>query len=79
VASEIEEVRRSALYALEGERFLAVELVGGSDVAQVIDSLHRKLDWAQLSKIHHVREVPVDKRHNAKVDYVALAKIVGHD
>jgi acyl-CoA synthetase (AMP-forming)/AMP-acid ligase II len=79
VASELDEVRRSALYARKGERFLAVELSGGSDVAQVIDSLHRKLDWAQLSTIHHVREVPVDKRHNAKVDYVALEKIVGDD
>jgi acyl-CoA synthetase (AMP-forming)/AMP-acid ligase II len=79
VASEYAEVRRSALYALDGKRCLAVELSGGSDVGQVIDSLYRELDWAHLGKIHPVKKIPVDKRHNAKVDYVALAKVVGDD
>jgi len=78
VASEHPDVRRSALYAQSGGRVLAVELSPGSDVSGVIDSLKRSLDWAQLSRIHPLKSIPVDKRHNAKVDYVALARLTGN-
>jgi hypothetical protein len=34
--------------------------------------LQRQLDWARLTDTLVVAEIPVDTRHNAKVDYPAL-------
>jgi hypothetical protein len=36
-----------------------------------------RLAWARLSDIRIVGRVPVDRRHNAKVDYPALVRMLG--
>ncbi len=67
-------IRRAALLSRTGERLLAVEAEHGA----VIDTeaLYTALAWAQLDRVVRVREIPVDKRHNAKVDYTALSRVV---
>ena len=67
-------VRRAALLSRAGQRVLAIETESGAAVDT--DALRAALSWAQLDRLVTVREIPVDKRHNAKVDYTALDRIV---
>lgn len=68
-ARELAGGRRTALLG----RVLAVE---GGD-AETLERVHAGLAWAQLDAIHGVRRIPLDRRHNAKVDYGALAALLG--
>jgi acyl-CoA synthetase (AMP-forming)/AMP-acid ligase II len=61
-------VRRAALAALDGRRVLAIEATETISAKQIQNSL----SWAQLDEIVFLDQIPVDKRHNAKVDYIAL-------
>jgi acyl-CoA synthetase (AMP-forming)/AMP-acid ligase II len=61
-------VRRAALAALDGRRVLAIEAEGTISA----DQIQRSLSWAQLDQVVFLDQIPVDKRHNAKIDYVAL-------
>jgi olefin beta-lactone synthetase len=63
-------VRRAALAAVDGRRVLAIE--GESTLSA--DAILNSLSWAQLDQVVFLNRVPVDKRHNAKVDYVELAR-----
>ena len=73
-ASRFPFVRRSALVAANGSgRVLAVE---GEASAQDLHALEAALGWAQLGRVLAVPEIPVDARHNAKVDYTALAEVL---
>jgi olefin beta-lactone synthetase len=69
VAMAHADVRRAAVIAHEGRRILFVE---GNTA-----SLSGDLAWAKLDEVRAVRRIPVDRRHNAKVDYPALAKLAG--
>lgn len=63
-------VRRVAL--LPGKRVLCVEWENEPD-----STLKEMLAWAHLHEIRSVRRIPLDRRHNAKVDYVQLQKQLG--
>jgi olefin beta-lactone synthetase len=67
-AMENPSVRRAAVVATSGRRILAVECVTPECLAE----LERSLDWAKLDQVIAVDHLPVDKRHNAKIDYVTL-------
>lgn len=66
--SEIESVRRSALLRVNNERVLAVE----ADDAVNDQTIAAAVEWARIDRIERVGRIPVDRRHNAKVDYPAL-------
>lgn len=68
-------VRRAALVAHRGKRVLAVEFYEGHSVADP-DALRAALAWAHLDDILPCRSIPVDKRHNAKIDYPALYRLL---
>ncbi len=61
-------IRRAALAAVDGRRVLAIE----STESLSPDDILRSLAWAQLDEVVLLDHVPVDKRHNAKIDYIAL-------
>jgi olefin beta-lactone synthetase len=65
-------VRRAALAAVDGRRVLAIE--GGKALS--LDAIRNSLSWAQLDQVVRLDRVPVDKRHNAKTDYIALARVL---
>ena len=75
-ASGVPGVVRCAFVRHNGRRVLVVERQGGK--ASPVDILRQRLAWAQLADIITVPRIPVDRRHNAKVDYPALRKTLAH-
>jgi acyl-CoA synthetase (AMP-forming)/AMP-acid ligase II len=74
-AQDIAGVRRAALVERRGQRLLAVETDGVAPQATRA-ALTEALRWAALSDVVIVGRIPVDRRHNAKVDYPALRRMV---
>jgi acyl-CoA synthetase (AMP-forming)/AMP-acid ligase II len=73
-ASRVSGVVRTAVATRQGRRVLAAQVSG--DAARVRTELLGRLAWARLDEVIVVRRIPVDRRHNAKVDYRALAKLL---
>jgi acyl-CoA synthetase (AMP-forming)/AMP-acid ligase II len=69
------EVRRAAVLSHRGRRLLMVEMISGS-AHDLVERLQSELQWAQLDAVHVVEQLPMDSRHNAKIDYPALRKLV---
>jgi acyl-CoA synthetase (AMP-forming)/AMP-acid ligase II len=69
------EVRRAALVAHRGRRVLAVECYAGVRPVEA-GVLQQELGWARLDEVRLCERVPVDKRHNAKIDYPALLALL---
>jgi acyl-CoA synthetase (AMP-forming)/AMP-acid ligase II len=67
-------VHRSALVCREGKRLLVVEPVYPLPADELAE-LQKALAWSHV-EVRQVKHIPVDKRHNAKVDYPALAKML---
>jgi acyl-CoA synthetase (AMP-forming)/AMP-acid ligase II len=74
-ASRIAGVARSALIRSGDKRVLAVQpsLAESSDLEAV---LLRDLAWARIDRIQLLPRLPLDKRHNAKIDYPALRQLL---
>jgi acyl-CoA synthetase (AMP-forming)/AMP-acid ligase II len=72
--STFPEVRRSAVVQHNHQRILAVELQ--PEAGQDLHHLKEALAWAHLDEIRRYPHLPVDKRHNAKTDYPALARLL---
>jgi len=72
-ASQLSFIKRSALASLNGERLLAVELQSGAP-ADAEQQILTTLAWAHLDRIVKIPRIPVDRRHNAKVNYPSLNK-----
>lgn len=75
-ASQLAWIEQSALARHNGERLLAVQL-GPRAPADAARRVRKTLSWAQLDRVVRVPRIPVDRRHNAKVDYPALKKGLG--
>jgi olefin beta-lactone synthetase len=73
-AQELEGIRRAAVIGENGRRVLVVEGEAGARVSQA--ELKEKLSWAQLDSILALKCIPVDRRHNAKIDYPALRDLL---
>ena len=66
------DIRRSALVQVQGQRWLIVEPLAGRSIDR--SKLQQDLSWANLDVVQPCRSLPVDARHNAKIDYAALKK-----
>ena len=69
-------VRRAAVVAHKGKRVLAVEFYNQRGTPNV-ESLKAALAWTHLDEVRILRQVPVDRRHNAKIDYPSLHQLLG--
>ena len=78
-ASDVPGLRRSAFAQHQGRRVLVAEVEDavGHGGPQVRDLLMRRLAWARLADVRIVSRVPVDRRHNAKIDYPELSRLLG--
>ena len=65
-------VRHCAMVAHRERRILLIESDGSLDR----DALAADLHWAGIDEIRLLKRIPVDKRHNAKVDYPRLRKLL---
>ncbi|MGA7340213.1 MAG: AMP-binding protein [Terracidiphilus sp.] len=74
-ARQIPGGRRAAILAVQGRRVLALE----TDVSGAAGTARGKFEWAQLDDVRILRSIPMDKRHNAKVDYAALRRVLSDD
>jgi len=70
VALQDPTVRRAALVALAGEPVLVVEGEPGPATRGLQES-------GAVARIHSLRTIPVDRRHNAKVDRASLLRELG--
>ena len=74
VAMTFPAVRRAAMVAQEGRRVLVVEAERDERLA---GELAASVAWAQVDDVRFMAALPVDKRHNAKIDYPALRRVLG--
>lgn len=75
-AGQVNGIERSALVRHQGRRVLVVQLSKGQSAAPAVEQLKQSLKWAKLDEIRPVARIRLDKRHNAKIDYPALRKIL---
>jgi acyl-CoA synthetase (AMP-forming)/AMP-acid ligase II len=71
-AQYIEGVRRCAMLSHQGRRLLLLEADGPLQT----DHVFTELAWAKLDEVRTVKRIPVDARHNAKIDYPRLHKML---
>lgn len=75
-ALQVEGVHRAALAAFRGRRILVVEGPADPDDPPDVDEVKASLSWAGLDAVHVVWRIPLDRRHNAKVDYPGLLTLL---
>jgi acyl-CoA synthetase (AMP-forming)/AMP-acid ligase II len=71
-AQYVEGVRRCAMLSHQGRRLLLLEADGSLQA----DAISTELAWAKLDEVRTVTRIPVDARHNAKIDYPRLHKML---
>lgn len=75
VAMTFPEVRRAAFVEHQGKRLLVVEPETslGKETLRIMESA---IAWANISEVRLVKRMPVDSRHNAKINYPKLRKLL---
>ena len=73
VAMTFPHVRRAAALAHDGRRLLAVEAEPDVALAQ---ALKHATAWAEIAEIRFFPRLPTDARHNAKINYPELRRLI---
>lgn len=72
-------VRRAAMVNHHGRIMLLLEREDPA-LELNVETLSQSLQWSGIDDYRVLTEIPVDRRHNAKVDYVALTQLLDtHD
>lgn len=74
-ARKLPGVRQCAFIAHAGQRMLVVD-PKEPPPPDWADRLCRELNWARIDQVLPVKRLPLDRRHNAKIDYPALRRLV---
>jgi olefin beta-lactone synthetase len=75
VAMSFPSIRRAAFVSTSGQRVLALE--GNRIITNAeFDEIKRAVTWAQIEMVCILPHIPVDSRHNAKINYPALEQIM---
>jgi acyl-CoA synthetase (AMP-forming)/AMP-acid ligase II len=64
-------IAHAAFLSHRGQRLLVVELKRGADRSG-LQELASALPWAGIERVVSLTRIPLDRRHNAKIDYPAL-------
>jgi acyl-CoA synthetase (AMP-forming)/AMP-acid ligase II len=67
---------RAAFVACRGERLLVLELTGKTGAFDM-EGLSKAVPWAGIDRVISLPKIPLDRRHNAKIDYPALLVELG--
>ena len=73
VAMTHEAVKRCALILHQDQVTLFIE---GEKTETVIEELQQLLNALPVEEIRFLPKIPVDKRHNSKIDYPELRKLI---
>lgn len=73
-AMHVAGVARAAFTADGGRRVLLVE--AAPEAALDLAAIARTVHWARLHAVREYPVIPVDRRHNAKIDYTALPALL---
>ncbi len=68
-------VKRAAVFSHRGKRTLVLEY-HEPDTRPDLPALAAALGWAHVDVVRVCRSIPVDSRHNAKIDYPALYRML---
>jgi acyl-CoA synthetase (AMP-forming)/AMP-acid ligase II len=71
-ARQIPGIRRAAIIKLNGRRIMAVE----AESRDAGEAARPRMTWTNVDEIRIVRRMPTDNRHNAKIDYAELKRIL---
>ena len=74
-ALAIDGVERCALVEHRGTRVLVVEPARGAP-ADLPARILAKAAWARVAEVRLIAAMPLDRRHNAKIDYPALRALL---
>lgn len=74
-AQQLPGIRRAAVVAHRGNRLLAVERDREAE-ADSVSKLTRELAWAHIDSVKTLPKIPLDRRHNAKVNYPELRELL---
>jgi acyl-CoA synthetase (AMP-forming)/AMP-acid ligase II len=69
------QVKRAAVVAHQGKRLLVLEWYDPARPGD-LDLIRRGLSWAHIDEVRVWKRVPVDNRHNAKIDYPAVSRLL---
>lgn len=69
-------VRNAAMVSHRGKRLLLLE--SNADLRLDFGAIRDKLAWAQIDTVHAIPTIPLDSRHNAKIDYQALFQLLSN-
>jgi len=75
VANEYSGVRRAAFVNNSNKRVLVIEPTATYN-AEMEKALLNNLTWASVDAILCVQRMPTDKRHNAKIEYPSLRRLL---
>jgi acyl-CoA synthetase (AMP-forming)/AMP-acid ligase II len=75
-ALQHEFVRRAAAVSIGGRRILALEVHNGPLHKPQVELLFETLSYANIHKVHVLDRMPVDQRHNSRIDYPALTSLL---
>jgi olefin beta-lactone synthetase len=68
-ANEVPGVRRAAFLEFRSRLLLVLE---GTPDPEAVRRLTDMLEWARIDEVVMAKRIPLDRRHNAKIDYPAL-------
>ena len=68
------DIARSAFLLHQDQRILVIELRDSR--ALDVDAIIRRFDWAGIDAVITLKSIPVDARHNAKVNYSVLRRVL---
>lgn len=75
-ARQIPGVRRAAILSIDGLRIMAIEAESEIASDEVRAEVRAKMAWAGIDEIRVLRRIPMDRRHNAKIDYRSLGRML---
>lgn len=75
VAHQHPGIHRAAVVSHRGKRILAIQFEDHA-TDRDLASLRQALSWAHIDDIQVHKHLPVDSRHNAKIDYPALYRLL---
>lgn len=67
-------IARSAFLLHQGQRLLIIELCAGC--ACDVVAIMQRISWAEIDAVVTLKSIPVDRRHNAKVNYPVLRSML---